>query len=372
MAIVVMGDDEGVASSLVRRLAELGYDAAFCGAGGIAAIGGVDLLVCPFHDAPTLQRRVAPSQALLECAPAVLACVAAPSAEDLRLAMALGFDDALDWPAADASVTEVIERNLRRARARRAADPLLAQQVSDLQRDQRAGRYIQMGMLPPSPMAIDQYRLRHRIHPSLMLSGDFVDYFRITDDHFVFYIADVSGHGASSAFVTVILKNFSRRLRREYRPRMLRAPGDILVALNREILENRIDKHVAMFVGVVNMRENELHYANAGHFPHAIRVHDGEASLLEAMGKPVGLFEQVDYESEAVAFGEGDDVVLMSDGVLEVMKDAGLDGKERQLREAAATCGADIDGLWATLGVNTDAAGPDDITCLTVTCGHFS
>ena len=368
MAIVVMGDDEGVASSLVQRFGELGYDAAFCGAGGIAAIGGVDLLVCPFHDAQSLQRRVAPSQTLLESAPAVLACVAAPSAADLRLAMALGFDDALDWPGADANVTEVIERNLRRAEARRAADPFLAQQVSDLQRDQRAGRYIQLGMLPPSPMAIDHYRLRHRIHPSLMLSGDFVDYFRITDDHFVFYIADVSGHGASSAFVTVILKNFSRRLRREYRPRMLREPGDILVALNREILENRIDKHVAMFVGVVNMRENTLHYANAGHFPHAIRVHAGEATLLELMGKPVGLFEQVAYESQAVAFGEGDDLVLMSDGVLEVMRDAGLDGKERHLRDAAATCGGDIDRLWADLGVSTNSAGPDDITCLTVTC----
>ena len=37
-----------------------------------------------------------------------------------------------------------------------------------------------------------------------MLSGDFVDYFRITDRHFAFYMADVSGHGASSAFVTVL------------------------------------------------------------------------------------------------------------------------------------------------------------------------
>ena len=34
---------------------------------------------------------------------------------------------------------------------------------------------------------------RHKLYPSLMLSGDFVDYFRITDRHFAFYMADVSG-----------------------------------------------------------------------------------------------------------------------------------------------------------------------------------
>ena len=368
MAIVVMGDDGQLDASLLQRLNELRYDATARRMSAPAAIEAIDLVVCAFRSNKSLTRDAKPLRSLLERTPAVLACVTQPTAADLRQAMALGFDDALDWPASDAALREVIERNLRRSKARRAHDLRLAQQVIDLQRDQRAGRYIQMGMLPPNPMAIDRYSLRHRIHPSLMLSGDFVDYFRITDDHFVFYIADVSGHGASSAFVTVILKNFSRRLRREYRPRMLREPGDILVALNREMLDNRIDKHVAMFVGVVNMRANDLRYANAGHFPHAMHVRGGSATLLELCGKPVGLFEQVSYDSGAAPFLEGDELVLMSDGVLEVMADAGLDIKERRLQEAAAVCGANIDELWTTLGVNTEAAGPDEITCLTVAC----
>lgn len=368
MAIVVMDDDGETAASLLQRLNELGYDATIRRTGALAAIEAIDLIVCASRANASLTRDAEPLRSLLERTPAVLACLTPPTAGDLRLAMALGFDDALDWPASDAAVREVVERNLRRSAARRAHDLRLVQQVSDLRRDQRAGRYIQMGMLPPNPMAIGGHRLRHRIHPSLMLSGDFVDYFRITDDHFVFYIADVSGHGASSAFVTVILKNFSRRLRREYHPRMLVEPGDILVALNREMLDNQIDKHVAMFVGVVHMLANELHYANAGHFPHAMRVRSGQVTSLELAGKPVGLFEQVSYASAAASFLPGDELVLLSDGVLEVMADAGLAGKERRLQEAAVRCGADIDGLWDALGVDTDAAAPDDITCLTVAC----
>ena len=43
---------------------------------------------------------------------------------------------------------------------------------------------------------------------SAFLSGDFVDYFAIDHEHCGFYMADVSGHGVSSAFVTVLLKSY--------------------------------------------------------------------------------------------------------------------------------------------------------------------
>ncbi|MYE14411.1 MAG: SpoIIE family protein phosphatase [Gammaproteobacteria bacterium] len=370
MSIVVMDDDEANAASLVQRLNELGY-AAMRGRGTPLPVNDpIELFVCGFHGRDALAAMVQPFAARLDRLPAVLACAGTPAAEDLAAAMALGFTDILPWPGADDdTLVAVLERNIRRSRARRANDPNLFRELGELERDQRAGRYIQMGMLPPNPMALDHYRLRHRIHPSLLLSGDFVDYFRITDEHFVFYIADVSGHGASSAFVTVILKNFSRRLRREYRPSMLREPGEILVALNREILDNRIDKHVAMFLGVVNMRTNALRYANAGHFPHAIRVRDGHARLLELSGKPVGLFQDVSYESAGVELAEGDNLVLLSDGVLEVIPEAGLADKEHRIEEAAVECGADFDRLWSALGVDSAAAGPDDMTCLMVACG---
>src|SRR5262249_18191074 len=191
--------------------------------------------------------------------------------------------------------------------------------LRELQRDQRAGRYIQMGMPPPTPMAVDDYRLRHRILPSLMLSGDFVDYFRIGDRHFVFYVADVSGHGASSAFVTVLLKNFSRRLRRECRPTMLTAPGEILAWLNRELLDNKIDKHAAIFVGVVDIKRNRLAYGNGGHFPPGMMVEDGGARMVEIVGKPVGLFHDATWDSASVDLADRFSLVVVSDGTLETM-----------------------------------------------------
>jgi serine phosphatase RsbU (regulator of sigma subunit) len=270
-------------------------------------------------------------------------------------------------------LSSIVEAAIERAQQRVSmADPAshsAEAKLRELQRDQRAGRYIQMGMLPPTPMAVDDYRLRHRILPSLMLSGDFVDYFRIGDRHFVFYVADVSGHGASSAFVTVLLKNFSRRLRREYRPAMLSAPGEILGWLNRELLDNKIDKHVAMFIGVVDVKRNRLAYANAGHFPPAMLVdHDG-ARMIEIVGKPVGLFHDASWESAAVELADRFSLIVVSDGVLETMGQASLADKERQLLDAALGCHATNREIWEVLELESDRPAPDDIACLMITRG---
>ncbi|MEE4362270.1 MAG: response regulator, partial [Pseudomonadales bacterium] len=248
----------------------------------------VDLVLCELGMADaggrSLLERIATELPQL---PVVVVTRATDSA-DVVQALRLGAADYLFKPVADPEmVSHAVESALERSRLRRdkaqieaqleKANQKLREYIDELQRDQRAGRQVQLGMLPPSPMAIEGFRLQHRILPSLFLSGDFVDYFRITDHHFVFYIADVSGHGASSAFVTVLLKNFSRRLRREYRPRMLMEPGDILRWLNQELLESHLDRHVTLFLGVVDCARNLLSYANAGHFPAPALVSGEEA-----------------------------------------------------------------------------------------------
>ena len=79
-----------------------------------------------------------------------------------------------------------------------SANRELAASLNLLQEDQNAGRQVQMNMLPISPWSIDDFDFAHQIIPSLYLSGDFVDYFRVDERRVAFYLADVSGHGASS------------------------------------------------------------------------------------------------------------------------------------------------------------------------------
>jgi phosphoserine phosphatase RsbU/P len=385
MAILVM-DPAGSAAALADALRQRGCQVT--SASGAAqsqdrrdhADYDVGVCVAAAHEA------LAPVQALAESlpeTPLLLVTDGVPAAKLLLEVMRLGVVDVVDRrspPQEQAEViAEAIQRSARQATRQQhrrdvapAADGLSISaqqlrteaQLRELQRDQRAGRYIQMGMLPPSPMAIDGYRLRHKIFPSLMLSGDFVDYFRVTDRHFAFYIADVSGHGASSAFVTVLLKNFSRRLRREYTQQMLRDPGEVLAWLNREMLDNQLDKHVVAFFGMVDLVTNELMFANAGHYPSAILVDDKGARFLELAGKPVGLFRDVSYESKQEQLVPGCSLFLVSDGVLEALGDGRLAEREQQLLNAAMRAHEGVDELWQVLDLAQHESSQDDMSCL--------
>ena len=362
MGLVVVDPDERASDTLCQQLALLDLDP-------LPAVNAkIAQEICD-HALPELMicSRMDWAQILASAnrrLPVVLATPEEPDRDTLMNALRGGLADVWQLPIADAFARERIGDILEQARkGAHQAEARLHEHVEELQRDQRAGRYIQMGMLPPNPMGIDRYRLQHRIIPSLILSGDFVDYFRITDRYFALYVADVSGHGASSAFVTVLLKNFSRRLRREYRPSMIAEPGEILAWINRELLDQKIDKHVAMMLAVGDLETDTLRLVNGGHFPPAILVSDDKAEFVEQRGRPVGLFDQVSYEATSLTFAADDRLVLFSDGVLDAMEDMTLEEKEARLLAAATADGMDM--IWERLGL-VEGASRDDMTCLTL------
>jgi len=378
MTLLVVDPDDAASSALSDTLSRLGFSISRIS--DVAALpaalrkGRPELVLCPYQSNGVPPLGVA--RAALGVDPTLPIAIVARRNVDKRAvvdAMRIGVVDVFEPEDLEDGLAQRMDRaigrggRLARAPAPSADDAQTRAQLREFERDQRAGRYIQMGMLPPSPMAIDRYRLRHKLYPSLMLSGDFVDYFRITDRHFVFYIADVSGHGASSAFVTVLLKNFSRRLRREYRPKMLKAPGEILAALNRELLDNQLDKHVAVFIGVIDLADDSLSYANGGHFPSAILIDDHEARYLEVAGKPVGLFEGATWESNRSELRGPLMLAMVSDGIFEQMGAIPLAVKEKRLLDAVETARSQGTDLWDVLGLEQRHASPDDVACLVIT-----
>ena len=365
MSLLVVESDPGEAASLTNQLGRLGY-APLPASNLKAAVRVCDhahpeLIVC-------CRLRWAESLAgQFRYIPVVLAS-SELSAEVLFKALRAGLADVWRMPAKPTHLKKRVAVVLDRVKAVAGQlEDRLDQFVQDLKRDQRAGRRVQLGMLPPNPMAIDRYRLHHRIVPSLLLSGDFVDYFRISDRYFAFYVADVSGHGASSAFVTVLLKNFSRRLRREYRPAMMKNPGLILQWLNQELLDQHMDKHVALLIAVCDLAEDSFHIANAGHYPQLAQIMNGDARFLDLTGKPIGLFDAVSYEVATLHLSPGDRLVICTDGALDLLPAKTLAEKERILLHAVKENDS-MDGLWRFLELDDgeDAHGPDDITCLMV------
>ncbi|MGB5325367.1 MAG: fused response regulator/phosphatase [Pseudomonadales bacterium] len=299
---------------------------------------------------------------------------------DVVEALRLGASDFLITPIVDLEVLEhAIERSLERYSLRQdniryrmqleQANSVLKNNLAMLEQDQQAGLMVQMKMLPVSPMQKGAYVFRHQIVPSLYLSGDFVEHVTVGTDHVVFFVADVSGHGASSAFVTVLLKNLTARMRSDYNhlhKDTILHPGEFLVQANAELMATGIGKHATMFYAVLNTRRNSLVYTVAGHLPLPILLADNETRYLEGQGAPVGLFEDAEYEETSLELPEEFRLMLFTDGILEVLDEPSLAAKEKFLLTQSPAMRAETGMVLKHYNVDPSQKYPDDIAVLLV------
>ncbi len=293
-------------------------------------------------------------------------------------ALRLGAADYLIKPLEDLAVLEhSVRRALDRSRLllenRRYREKLetanreLEASLHLLQEDQTAGRQVQMNMLPQSPWSTDGFRFEHQIIPSLYLSGDFVDYFRVDEHRVAFYLADVSGHGASSAFVTVLLKFMTTRLMFESRrggsmPEF--KPSDVLGHINRGLINTRLGKHVTMVGGVIDEHTGLLTYSIGGHLPLPVLYTPQQTQYLQGRGLPVGLFNEATYTDHVMALPEQFSLTLLSDGILDLLPGETLKEKEAALPEIVSAAGGSLDGLRQKFGLATLGEMPDDIALM--------
>jgi serine phosphatase RsbU (regulator of sigma subunit) len=244
----------------------------------------------------------------------------------------------------------------------------LSEAVAELRTDQEAGRRIQFQLLPKDGLCIGPYEFTRRLFPSQYLSGDFVDYFALGDDHAGMYVADVSGHGAASAFVTAMLAALMGKYREALDQResdVMLWPDKLLERLNRDLDLRKLHKHLTMFYGVVDLRSNRLSFSSGGHYPFPLFDDGKEVHALECSGPPIGLFSAARFSHHEVSLDAIRRVLLVSDGVLEAFSDA---PGQKRLDRLVATFkdGADIDALVRGFGIDLVAPRRDDVTLLLV------
>ncbi|MDG2091345.1 MAG: SpoIIE family protein phosphatase [Gammaproteobacteria bacterium] len=236
--------------------------------------------------------------------------------------------------------------------------------------DQQAGRLVQISMSPKPPQVIAGYEINHRIVPSLYLSGDSIDYAAISKNSVLFYLADVSGHGSSSAFITILLRfRTEQMLREQSSSRFVKklTPAMIIRRLNKDLLDAGLDKHITMFVGLLNRKENKLTYSIAAHHPLPVIYKDGQASFIEVERSsfPVGLLAEAEYFEETIPF-EKASLTLCSDGILESLPQASLEEKEKRILEVVEQSGGQFQAIREAFGLKNLDNIPDDIAVMNI------
>jgi len=380
--LLIIDDDPVVRARLASYLQAAGFSVleADSGARGLQLLeeSSPDLLICNFR-MPDLsgQDLISQLQEQGSETPVILLSDTG-SMSDAIDSLRLGAADYLTKPLDDLAVLEhsvrralqeaalMLENRLYRETLE-ATNRELQTSLSLLQEDQNAGRQMQLSMLPQTPWLTDDFQFAHQVIPSLYLSGDFVDYFRLDQHRIAFYLADVSGHGASSAFVTVLLKFMTTRLLYESRRDGLLPlfkPSEVLGHINRGLINCKLGKHVTMIGGIIDQQTRQLTYCVGGHLPLPVLYSDGEARFLEGKGLPVGLFEEAVHEDYVLDLPDSFSLTMLSDGILEVLPGASLKEKEASLPGLISAAGGTLEGVCETLGLNSLEEIPDDVAVL--------
>ena len=299
-------------------------------------------------------------------------------ADKMMTALRLGASDFFVRPVEDReALVRSIERCVRQRQMRRdllesrqrleAANIELRGTVKMLEQDQQAGRQVQLRMLPATPMVLEDYVFSHTVIPSLYLSGDFTDYFTVGEKYVTFFMADVSGHGSSSAFATVLLKNLFARKRSDLLRRddeTVLSPVAMLKSANQELLDLGVGKFATMVVGLLDTEENSLRYSVAGHLPQPVLVSPEGARYLRGEGSAVGIMEETQFEEHLIDLPESFMLALFSDGILEILPPKNLIEKEKYFLEVFEQSADAPQDLVTRLGLDRVETAPDDIAAL--------
>jgi len=298
--------------------------------------------------------------------------------ERMMTALRLGANDFFVRPVEDAdALVRSIDRCVRQRQMRRelqksrrrleAANVELRGTVKMLEQDQQAGRQVQLRMLPATPLVLDDYVFSHTVIPSLYLSGDFTDYFTVGEDCVAFFMADVSGHGSSSAFATVLLKNLFARKRSDFLRRdddSILSPVAMLKQANKELLDLGVGKFATMVVGLLDMKSNSLRYSVAGHLPQPVLVSGSGARYLRGEGSAVGIMEDTHFEEHLIDLPNRFMLALFSDGILEILPPKNLIEKEKYFLDVFEQTADSPGELVTRLGLDNVDTAPDDIAAL--------
>lgn len=183
----------------------------------------------------------------------------------------------------------------------------------------RAERYV-LSLLPEK-IKKGPIRADWRFVPSAELGGDSFGYHWLDDDHFAFYLLDVSGHGVGAALLSVSAMN---ALRSQALPNTdFRKPDQVLFALNNAFqMDQQNGLYFTIWYGVFHKPSRRIDYSGGGHPPALLidgSVADGATPrILDSKGPMIGAMTDMEYESGEIHIGDHAKVYVYSDGAYEL------------------------------------------------------
>lgn len=212
-------------------------------------------------------------------------------------------------------------------------------------------RKIQLALAPVRMPSVSGLGLKSFFYPCGEVAGDMFDVILLPGDKVGIYLFDVAGRGVSSALISSVAKvSFSRHIA------SVDSPVTLLNRVNKELLTKvREDCFVRAFACFVDLHNNRVRYANAGHTAPIYMSHiDKDTVYLKSTGKFLGLFEDISLEERSFYLTPKDRMLFFTDGFYQLWSgDNELHGRDKLKYELERDCNDFVEDTYKKVSAKT-------------------
>ena len=207
----------------------------------------------------------------------------------------------------------------------------------NLENEIKMAAVIQQSFFRQEVNNIKKYEVAYFSHPMVGVSGDLYDLYKTGDRLDGLGIFDVSGHGISSGLVTMLVKNI---IHQEFYNQKDAELWEIVNSINDRVIEEKGEIQNYLTGILIRLYDDKFELVSAGHpAPILYKKSTNTLDYIKLGEHSVGVIGipgfPVYYESIFYDFEDGDELILFSDGVVDIKNEKEEYFGKQRLLEAA-------------------------------------
>lgn len=190
----------------------------------------------------------------------------------------------------------------------------------ELMRELNVASDIQKNLLPEKLPQMKEATIHAYSEAAKGISGDYYDAFVLDDDKVLITVCDVAGKGVPASLVMIMIRTILRLI-----TSTTHNARSVVTMLNNLLTARLgIDHFATIGLFIYDTKENVVSYTNGAHHPLYVYKADRDKFVkFDTDGLPLGLEADTEFGHKRFQVGEGDYLVLFTDGLNEARNESG-------------------------------------------------
>lgn len=197
---------------------------------------------------------------------------------------------------------------------------LLKEKDDEMLRQLYLAHEMQENIFPNVAKNIKGYSINSMAKAASIVSGDVIFVWDNEEEYLDLVIADVTGHGVPSAFITMMLK-MSLQTRRDE----IKDAYDIVEAVKNDMypILSKATIFITLLFARLYYNTGKIDIIDCGHIPPIIKKNDNNIFPIDINGLMLGVTDQLDVGKISLTLDKDDIIFFITDGIIEAQNSKG-------------------------------------------------